>query len=154
MFQQEILLKIKSLLTPPLEREGFVLVDLRFYKRQGGESVLEVLADRAEDGITLDECSRLNRELGTLLDLSGLLAGPYTLEVSSPGLDRPLFTRADFKRSRGRELRLFLKEVVAEKIEHQGICESVGENSFFLKTIDKTIEIPFEKVNKAKRVIL
>ena len=45
MFQQEILLKIKFLLTSPLEREGFVLVDLRFYKRQGGESVLEVLAD-------------------------------------------------------------------------------------------------------------
>jgi len=154
MFQQEILLKIKPLLTPPLEKEGFVLVDLRFYKRQGGESVLEILADRAEGGITLDECSRLNKELGTLLDFSGLLADPYTLEVSSPGLDRPLFTRADFKRSLGREIRLFLKEVVAEKIEHQGILENAGENSIFLKTIDKTIEIPFEKVNKAKRVIL
>ena len=58
MLQQEILLKIKFLLTSPLEREGFVLVDLRFYKRQGGESVLEVLADRAEDGITLDEIGR------------------------------------------------------------------------------------------------
>jgi ribosome maturation factor RimP len=154
MYQQEILLNIEPHLRARLEKEGFTLVDLRFYRSQAKESILEVLADRAEGGITLDECSRLNRELGVFLDTLGFLTGSYTLDVSSPGLDRPLFTRADFKRSLGREVRVFLKEAVAEKIEHQGALENAGENSIFLKTKDKTIEIPFEKINKTKQVIL
>ena len=145
---------MKPLLSDYLEKEGFVLVDSRFSKAQGRGGILEILVDRAEGGITLDECTRLNKELGVFLDASDTESESYTLDVSSPGLDRPLVIAADFRRVCGKEVRAFLKEAVAERIEHEGIVESVKKDSFILRTKDKTIEILLEKLNKAKQVIL
>lgn len=150
----DILLKIKPLIEERLGKNGFVLVDMRFMKNQLHQSVLEVLADRQEGGITLDECTRLNRELGDFLDQTGLIPTAYTLDVSSPGLDRPLVTPADFCRAKGRQVRMFLKEAVEGKIEYQGIIESVNADSVVIKTTTQTIEIPCGMVNKAKWVIL
>ena len=152
MYREEIVLKIKPLFSDYLEKGGFVLVDLRFFKARG-ELIFEVLIDRSEGGITLDECTRLNRELGNVLDASGYIQESYALDVSSPGLDRPLVTLSDFRRVLGKEVRIFLKEPVEEKIEYQGIIESVGEDKMAVKTETKTIEIPCEKVNRAKQVI-
>ncbi len=152
--REDLLLKIKPLFEEHLGRTGYCLVDLRFYKNQLGALILEVLADRTEGGITLDECTVLNRELGGLLEKNGLEETRYTLDVSSPGLDRPLFVRADFRRVIGREIRVFLKEEVEGKIEHAGALVSAGDDGIELETTQKTIVIPYDKVNRAKQVIL
>lgn len=154
MYGEELVLKIRPLLIEHLEKGGYCLVDLRFYKNFNHEMVFEVLADRQEGGITLDECARLNKELGEIVESSGYLRQSYTLGVSSPGLDRPLVTFLDFRRVIGRQVRLFLREPVAEKIEHCGAIESVDEDKIILKTDTNTIDIPLDKVNKAKQVIL
>ena len=88
------------------------------------------------------------------MERSGYLRQSYTLGVSSPGLDRPLVTFSDFRRVIGRQVRLFLREPVAEKIEHCGTIESVAGEQIILKTDTNTIGIPLDKVNKAKQVIL
>ena len=128
-------------------------MDIRFYKAQG-ELMLEVLADRDEGGITLDECARLNRELGDVLEGAGYIQESYTLDVSSPGLDRPLATMSDFKRVLGKKVRVFLKEPVEEEIERVGSIESAAEDKIVINTGAKTVEIPYEKINKAKQVII
>ena len=151
--REDILLKMRPMLESHLERGGYVLVDTRFYKNQLGALILEVLADRAEGGITLDECTALNRQISDILETSGLLDFRYTLDVSSPGLDRPLMVAADFRRALGCEIRIFLREALEGRIEYCGILESVADEGIYVKTNQKSVMIPIEKVNKAKRVI-
>lgn len=153
MYKEDIALKLKPLLSSHLEKSGYVLEDLRFYRARG-ELIFEILVDRVEGGISLDECGRFNRELRDMIEQSGILLEPYMLDVSSPGLDRPLVTAHDFKRAMGREVRIFLREAVEDKIEYMGHIESVSENKIVIKTKEKTVEIPLDKVNKAKQVIL
>lgn len=152
MNKEEALLQLKPLIALHLEKSGYVLVDMRLYRRQG-ELVFEILADRAEGGINLDECARLNRELGDVIEQSGAVLEAYTLDVSSPGLDRPLVTSQDFKRALRSDVRIFLREAVEGRIEYTGTIEFVKENNIGLKIKEKTIGIPLDKVNKAKRVI-
>jgi len=199
----DILLKVKAAIAPYLERAGYVFVDLRLYRDQAGRQVLEVLADRPDGGITLDECGVLSREINEFLEGEGVLPGRALLDVSSPGIDRPLVLAADFRRAKGRRIRVFLSAPVAERIEHCGILEEVGEVFIRLTLSDpsaqapgkagsfrsgcrrkggkkgpadsfnrlrmvrrngelvepmpaglhKTIEIPYDKINKAKQVI-
>ncbi len=136
-----------------LEHAGYVLVAARSYRAQGGRLTLELLVDRAGGGITLDEVTSLSREIAGLLDETGSLESSYILDVSSPGIDRPLTTSADFRRVIGRLLRVFLKEPVAGRIEYMGLLAQVNEAGLTLSMKDTTIDIPFTHVNKAKQVI-
>lgn len=153
IYREEVLLQLKPLLIAYLEKGGYELVDLRFYRRQN-ELTFELLVDRAEGGINLDEVGRINRESGEIIEQSGLILEAYTLDVSSPGLDRPLATRRDFRRAQNSEVRIFLREAVEGKIEYIGVVEFVKDDCIGLNIKEKTIEIPLDKVNKAKRVII
>ncbi len=154
MYKQESLLKIKPVLEEYLQKGGYVLVDARFFKDSQHQLVLEILADREEGGITLDECVRLNRELGDCIEQSGEIFERYILDISSPGLDRPLVTSSDFRRYIGRQIRVFLREPVEGKIEYCGDIVSATETAVQLKTGKKIIQVPLDKINKAKQVIL
>ncbi len=154
MFRQEFLLTLQPLFEAHLERSGYVLADLRFFRRQDGIFVLEALVDRREGGITLEECSRLSRELGAIADEAGGPSARYTLDVSSPGMDRPLATAADFRRVAGRAVRVFLREPVSGRIEWEGAVEAVEDGGLRLIVKDTTkIDIPWDKINKGKQVI-
>ena len=153
MAYHDTLLKVKAAVAPHLESAGYVFVDLRLYRDQGGRQVLEVLADRPDGGITLGECGALSREIGGFLEQEGTLMGRYLLDVSSPGIDRPLVLAADFRRAKGRRIRVFLSAPVEERIEHCGILEDVGESALCLALDDIKVEIPYDKINKAKQVV-
>ncbi len=154
----EVALKLKHLFFSYLDPKGFVLVDLRFFRGHHGESVLEVLVDRLEGGITMSECADIHRNFREVVERSGCLADEYALSVSSPGLDRPLVGYSDFLRMRGREVNVFLKEALDGRTEYRGVIESVEQDKIVIRAQDKkeikTIEIPLNKVNKAKQVIL
>ena len=152
MAHHAIALKIRELVGPQLDRAGYVFVDLRLYRNQAGAQVLEILADRPDGGITLDECGTLNREIGALLEREGPLVGRYLLDVSSPGTDRPMTQPADFRRAKGRRIRVFLSAPVAERIEHCGVLDDVGADAIRLAVDDGTIDITYDKINKAKQV--
>jgi len=151
----ELILRIKPLFEAHLEKAGYVLVDIRFYRAQGGALILEVLTDRREGGITLDECAALSRELSGILEEHGLLAERFTLDVSSPGLDRPLVVAGDFLRAKGRKVRVFLREPVEGRTEYEGVVADVTEGEVVLATsLQTTMTLPYMKVHKAKQVIL
>lgn len=105
--------KIEALVGKLADRSGLELVECDLF-RAGRRLILRVFVDK-EGGIALDDCQKLSRELGTALDLEDLIPQAYTLEVSSPGVDRPLRTTRDFLRNRGRTLRLGLSEPLAGK---------------------------------------
>ncbi len=148
----EIIEKVRSLTGPMLEELHLVLVDVTI-RRQGQDLFIEVIVDRPEGGITLDECSVVNRQLNDALDHEGAISENYFLEVSSPGLDRPLKTREDFLRVRNRNVRFHLSSKVNEKVEHAGIVKDVQEDQVIVSAQGEDISIPLETINKAVQVI-
>jgi ribosome maturation factor RimP len=97
--------KVAELLEPHIERLGFELVTIEF-RRGTKNSLLRLLVDRPEGGITLNDLERLSPILGDLLDVYDPVDGRYTLEVSSPGINRPLAKLKDFEAYRGRRVRI------------------------------------------------
>jgi len=100
----EALERVRAIATPILEFAGMELVHLEM-KREAGGWVVRLYLDK-EGGVTLDDCSRVSRQISAQLDLEDPIQQRYTLEVSSPGLDRPLVTEMDYIRFAGRRVRL------------------------------------------------
>ncbi|MFH0738504.1 MAG: ribosome maturation factor RimP [Candidatus Omnitrophota bacterium] len=152
MDRYEITEELSRIISGYLASRGLQLVEL-IYRREGRYQMLRVLADRPEGGISLGECAQLNRELGGLLDEKGILQEGYILEVSSPGLDRPLRSRDDFLRCKNKKAKFFLKEMIEAKFEWDGLITEVDEGNVYINTEDKQLIIPLDKINKAKRLL-
>jgi ribosome maturation factor RimP len=145
--KQELSLLIKDLVA----RQGFVLVDT-ILRQDGSGLLLSLLADRPQGGISLEDCSLLNRLIRQALDEKNIFSGQYALEVSSPGADRPLKTGEDFMRCLNKQAVFFLNDLVSGKCEWKGIIIRVNQESVFLDQAGEVLEIPLIKINKAKLV--
>lgn len=153
MDRYETTRELQELIGGYLKERGLVLVEL-ILQRSGSGLSLRVLADRPEGGISVGECGSLNTGIGALLESrEDLLAGSYILEVSSPGLDRPLREKGDFARSIGKRAHFFLLEPAAGKIELEGIIEKIEGESVFARIQDDLTEIPMSAIRMAKQVL-
>jgi ribosome maturation factor RimP len=103
---------VTDLATALLTSQGMELVDLE-YKREGRDMVLRLFVDKP-GGVTLDDCAAVNRELSEILDVEDIIASHYILEVSSPGLNRPLKRPADYERYRGRLVKIRTFELLPD----------------------------------------
>lgn len=128
---------------------SFELVDL-ILRHEGNDLVLRIFVDRPEGGITIGECAKLNNDIGRFLDEGNLLTEPYVLEVSSPGLDRPLVSKNDFKRNLNKMVKFFLKEKFSGKLEWDGIIKNVNDETVSVDVKGQTLEIPLIIINKGK----
>ncbi len=128
------------------------LVDLHL-RRQGQQTSIEILADQPTGGITLAECAQLNQSINSLLETENVFHGPYLLEVSSPGLDRPLKTKKDFLRVLHREVRIFLEEPIDGKWEYAGQIDQVDDEGIVIENQEGRVSIPLAKMNRAKQHI-
>lgn len=124
------------------------LIDLEI-KGTGPYSILRIYVDRP-GGITLDECARLSSKLSDFLDVEDLIPHRYTLEVSSPGLDRPLTSEKDFSRKIGEKVKIFLKEPMGKKNELEGQIKDLKEDKLFLDEEGEEKIVPFDKILKGK----
>lgn len=154
MDRKELTEKLCALAGDYLKGAGLELVEL-FYSRQARSAQLKILADRPTGGITIEECAKASREIGEILDSSGLMDGHYILEVSSPGLDRPLSSKEDFTRCMNRKVRFFLKESVEGVIEIEGNVQDVHDDAIYVRIEpqDKIVRIDYSKIAKAKQKI-
>ena len=177
-YTDELLEKIRPAAQGYLEGLSYELVDLSLSKAKG-RIILRLLADKPRGGISFKECADLNQGLSAILDRENTLEKSYVLEVSSPGVDRPLVSRKDFLRAQGRQIRVGFSEPFEGKRELTGIISKVEDDFLFLdsgeKTIhgerpstslrtalsersesngrSRTIKIPLHKIKKAKQVI-
>ena len=135
-----------------LSSRGFVLVDIIFRQSSSGLS-LSLLTDKPGGGITLEECSLLNRLFRQALDEKNILGGQYNLEVASPGLDRPLKKKEDFLRCLNKQAVFFLNAMLNGKCEWRGSINRVSGESVFIESEGGVLEIPLITINKAKLVI-
>lgn len=143
---------LKNQVLPLLEESGAELIELN-YIRRSGRSILRLLVDKKEGGITIQECAELNKKIISLLDEKDLIKEGYLLEVSSPGLDRPLKVKNDFSRCINKEIRVFLREPLNEKWELSGFIAGVEGEVLQLNTDKGQISIPLAIINRAKQII-
>ena len=147
-----MIIELEKILGDFLGSQGLELVEL-VYRFEGRYTVLRVLVDRPEGGITIGECARLNNLIGDILDEKNIIQERFALEVCSPGLDRPLKKKSDFVRSLNRRVKFFLSVPVHGKIEIEGQVIQVNDLSVAVDVAGDTVEIDFNTINRAKQVI-
>lgn len=143
--------KLKDLISRCLNGASIELVDLT-HSYIGRNLILRVLVGKPE-GVTVGECALLNRKIGALLEEENIIESDYTLEVSSPGLDRPLKTQKDFSRCLNKEAVFFLNDLIDGKCQWQGKINKVNQDRVFVQLLENILEIPLAKINKAQLVI-
>lgn len=146
-YQIEIEGKLTTIAEPVVLEAGAELVELQLVQRKSS-ALVRLLVDKP-GGITLDECAEISRGVSFLLETADPLEGRYTLEVSSPGLDRPLTTESDFRRKVGEEIKLFHREN-ERTIEVTGEILKVEEKHLTLMTGEGEKNFPLENVVKGK----
>ena len=134
-----------------VEAEGFELVHVE-YQPKGAASILRIYIDKP-GGVNLADCQKVSRQVGVFLDVEDLIPHKYTLEVSSPGIERPLFKRGDYERFAGREIRLAAMEKIDERRNFTGLLRGVSADGLVELECDGTLHrIPLAKVKKAHLV--
>lgn len=136
MKKAEIEQHCTELVTPIIEENGFELVDVEYVK-EGADYYLRVYADK-EGGINIDDCVLISRALEEKLDAADRLKDAYILEVSSPGLTRPLKKEKDFKRSIGKLVEIKLYRAQAGKKEFTGVLVGYSDTTVTIESEDST----------------
>ena len=139
-----------ELLTPAVTALGYELVGVE-HIMQGKHSVLRVYID-AEDGVTVDDCARASHQISGVLDIEDPIRGEYSLEVSSPGLDRPLFTLAHFERFAGQLARLVLNTPWQGRRKLTGRLSGVREQKVVLDVDGEEALLTLQEIDKARLV--
>ncbi len=147
--------KTEELLEPIISDENLELVDIEYVK-EGQDWFLRVYIDK-DNGITIDECEHVSRQLSDKLDEVDLIQGNYFLEVSSPGVERPLKTKEDFAKSINKNIYVTLYVHIEGEKEFEGILKSFTNDivciEYKFKARKKEVEIPYDKIAKARLAV-
>ena len=130
---------------------GYELVGVE-YIPQGKNSILRVFID-SEAGVVLEDCEQVSRQLSSVLDVEDPIKGQYLLEISSPGLDRPLFKLADYQRFSGQSIKLRLHDMQDGRRKMKGRIERVVDDEITLSLDDgEQITVRFDDIDKANLI--
>lgn len=141
---------LTEIIEPVVTGMGYECVGIE-YVSQSHQHILRVYID-AENGILLDDCSKVSHQLSGVLDVDDPISGSYQLEVSSPGDDRPLFKLEHFERFRGNAVRITLSEAFNGRKNFTGVLAGTDGDSVVLNTEDSVWELPFQNIRKARLV--
>lgn len=148
--------KLTGLVRSVVEPMGYELVGVEYFQRGKRGAVLRVYIDHlgaaGTQGITLDDCGRVSHQLNGVLDVENPIAGHYDLEVSSPGLDRPLFTAEHFERFRGRKVRIRAAVKLEGRRNFEGQITALERELVLLRVDGEVREIPLAMIESARLV--
>src|ERR1700684_2218034 len=144
---------LMRLLEPPIEALGFELVEIEF-ARGGQGGVLRIFIDRRADnssiGVTVDDCARVSNAVSEVLESQDPIKGHYTLEVSSPGFDRILRTRAHFERFVGERIFVELKLPIEGRRRYVGELKSIAGGTIVVEVDGTAHSLPIDRIQKAR----
>lgn len=143
--------RLARIVEPTVEGLGFRLVRLRLMG--GKRTTLQVMAERPDGSMEIEDCAELSRTLSAVLDVEDPIASEYTLEVSSPGIDRPLTRLDDFARWAGFTARLEAEELVDGRRRFKGTLAGVEDHQVLIDTDQGPARVPFEMLSDAKLVL-
>ncbi|OPX41627.1 MAG: ribosome maturation factor RimP [Deltaproteobacteria bacterium] len=142
--------QITMLVEPVLEEMGFELIDVEYFG-PGGRRVLRVYMDRP-GGVSLDDCARVSREIGVLIDVKDLIPERYVLEVSSPGLNRRLKREKDFAWAMGKKVKVRMKTPVEGRRNFTGRLIEMQEGTIAVEVEKGKAVLPIHGIDKANLV--
>lgn len=145
--EEKILALVKDLIEPLCETEGMELVHLEFQREAGGR-ILRLYIDKP-GGVTLEDCVYISRQSGDLLDVYLDKMGPYSLEVSSPGVRRPLGKKVDFERYKGNQAQIRTASPIDGQKNFKGIILGISDELVKLSLHDKIVDIPYQEITRA-----
>lgn len=140
--------KLTGLIEPVVRGLGYELVGVEF---DGHQRTLRVYIDQPQ-GVSVEDCSRVSHQLSGLLDVEDPIPGPYSLEISSPGIDRPLFTLEHYLRYVGEEIRCELSVPLNGRRRFKGHLREVKDGKILLDCDGQTVEIPYSMIDKGRLV--
>lgn len=143
--------RLASIVQPTIQGLGYELVRLRLMG--GKRNTLQIMAERPEGWIEVDDCAKISRAVSAVLDVEDPIGGEYTLEVSSPGIDRPLTRLKDFERYTGYEVRIETSEMIDGRKRFRGVLGGVEDGEVLLEIPEGTIGLSFDLVSDAKLVL-
>lgn len=146
--------RIEGIVTPSIEAMGFEVV--RVMITGGRRPTLQIMADRGDGTtITVDDCAEISRTVSAVLDVEDPISGEYTLEVSSPGIDRPLTRLKDFERWAGFDARVDMTVPIDGRKRFSGRLKGIGDGERVLMDLEgeATVGLPFEGISRAKLVL-
>lgn len=147
---------IGELVAPVLEDLGFRLVRVDISQRDG--KTVQVMAERDDGTLTIDDCQRISRQLSPVLDVHDPIAGKYRLEISSPGIDRPLVRPTDFEHWAGYEAKIVVKQAIDGRKRFQGRIEGFEDNEVRMEVEledigAQVIGLPVNIIDEARLVL-
>lgn len=148
--------QIADLIDPALVDLGYRLVRVRIMGRE--EQTLQIMAERNDGTVTIEDCAEISRQLSPLLDANDPISGKYTLEVSSPGIDRPLVRPSDFDDWAGYEAKVELLEMIDNRRRFRGTIEGYAEGELRLEVdLDQVgvhvVGLPLKMIGEARLVL-
>ncbi len=143
--------RMAEIITPMIEDMGFELVRVRLMT--GKSTTLQIMADKPEGGIEVDDCADLSQAIGAVLDVEDPILDEYTLEVSSPGIDRPLTRLKDFETFEGYEAKIETAEMIDGRRRFKGQLAGVDGDEVLINVSEGTIGLKFDWLSDAKLVL-
>ena len=143
---------VRALIAPSLADIGYEVV--RVMTIGAEHATLQIMAERLdEDKMTVEDCASISRTVSAIFDVEDPIIGAYTLEVSSPGLDRPLVRKKDFERYSGLEAKIELHQALNGKRRYSGMLAGYADGVVTIVTENGVTNLPFEEIDKAKLII-
>lgn len=144
--------RIEKIIAPSIEAMGYAIV--RVQLSGGQRPILQVMAERTDGApMTVEDCADISRAVSALLDVEDPIAGAYSLEISSPGIDRPLTRLRDFERFAGFEARVETRVAMEGRKRFRGILKGVEDGVVCVETGQGPARVPFDNIQRAKLVL-
>ena len=143
--------RLAEIITPVIEDLGYELVRVRLMS--GKETTLQIMADKPDGGIEVDDCAAISTAVSATLDVEDPILDAYTLEVSSPGIDRPLTRLKDFDMFEGYDAKLETDELIDGRRRFKGVLAGVEDDEVLINVAEGTIGLKFEWLSDAKLVL-
>lgn len=143
--------RLAAVVQPTIEGLGYELVRLRLMG--GKRNTLQIMAERPEGWIEVDDCARISRAVSAVLDVEDPIGGEYVLEVSSPGIDRPLTRMKDFERYEGYEVKIETAEAIDGRKRFKGVLAGVQDGEVLIEIPEGVIGLDFDLLADAKLVL-
>lgn len=143
--------RLAEIITPVIEDLGCELVRVRLMS--GKSPLLQVMADKPDGGIEVDDCAEISNAISAIMDVEDPISDAYTLEVSSPGIDRPLTRIKDFELFEGYEAKLETAELIDGRRRFKGELAGVEEDEVLINVEEGTIGLKFDWLSDAKLVL-
>ncbi len=144
-------LKIEKAILPTVESMGYELVRILMIGVGSGTPTLQIMAEKPDGTMDVEDCSRLSQAISAILDVEDIIAEAYNLELSSPGLDRPLTRAKDFDLHKDNDVRIEMDTAISGQKKFKGMLKGLDGKNVVIESEDgTTVNLPLEDIFKAK----